>query len=272
MMAPVLIGLVGGVVDLVVFNNHRAELQDTADVAALAAAKEAGLKGWTAETAKEVVAAVVESNLSNKFSGAEFGFNIVVDEPNRRIAVTVTQDHYGYFWLGYFTPSPQISVEASARATGQAMICIIVQSPKKADAFELSGDSTVTASGCSAYANSTSTKALTAKDNSHLSTQLACTAGGFSGKPSNFSPTPLTDCPAISDPLAERAKVIDAFVAVSNCDQNKVRLKGGQQTLSPGTYCGGLEIDKACGSAIQSWNLRHHGWEAQAEGRFHNSG
>jgi Flp pilus assembly protein TadG len=50
-LAPIALGLVGGAIDLMVFMNHRAELQATADAAVLAVAREASLKGWSETTA-----------------------------------------------------------------------------------------------------------------------------------------------------------------------------------------------------------------------------
>lgn len=242
LLAPVLLGLAGGTTDFFVLQHHRSELQATADAAVIAAAAEAGFKGWSEESAREVAAAVIGSNLSNRFSGATFDHQITVDEENRTVAIELTQDHYNYFVAGYFTGSPQIHVSATAKASGQATICLIVQAPAQAGAFRLMGGSQVRASGCSAYSNSTDTKGIMAKDTAKLTAQLACSAGGYAGTASNYSPLPLTDCPRIQDPLVARAAVVDGEFAGKGCDFRDAEFRGVKRTLSPGVYCGGLKI------------------------------
>ncbi|HEV7255880.1 MAG TPA: pilus assembly protein TadG-related protein [Mesorhizobium sp.] len=239
---PFLLGLTGGGVDLYVHIHHRSELQATADAAVLAAASEAGMKGWSKESATEVATSVIASNLSNRFSGATFAHEIEVSEKDRRIEVTLTQDHYGYFFVGYFTGSPQITVSSGAQATGQATVCIIVQEPKDGEAFLMKGNSRVSASGCSAYSNSVSTMGIVAKDLSRLKAQLTCSGGGYMGTLANYSPAPLTDCPILQDPLAARASLVDQALSGQACAHTKLKLEGVKKSLKPGTYCGGLQI------------------------------
>ena len=242
-LLPVVLGAAGGAVDLFVHHNHRSELQATADAAVLAAATEATLKGWNQETASGVVVAIVEANLTNKFSGqASFGHKIEINQAKRRVDLMLTQDHYGYFYLGYFTGSPQIEVRASAAASGQSNICIIVQSRTASKAFALSGDASVIASDCSAYSNSGHKKGVVAAGLSKLTTELSCSGGGYAGGPKNFSPLPLTDCPPISDPLASRAATIDSSVPMETCSFTKLEIKGKKKSLTPGVYCGGIRI------------------------------
>ena len=245
LLLPLFLGALGGALDLLVYTNHKSELQDTADAAVLAAASEAGLKGWSESGARQVVASIIDSNLTKKFSGVSFGYEVKANLNPRTVDVTLTQDHYGYFYLGYFTGSPQIVVKASAVASGQSSICIIVRSPEKSHVFEMAGDSRVTASGCSAYSNSTDPEGIEVKDDSLLTTELACSAGGYKGAPRNFAPKPLTDCPTIKDPLEARAAVVKSSVATSPCKFDKTEIKKVVRTLNPGIYCGGLFIKEA---------------------------
>ncbi|HEV7254072.1 MAG TPA: hypothetical protein VGN97_13385 [Mesorhizobium sp.] len=232
----------GGSVDLYVHQNHASELQATADAAALAAAGEAGMKGWSKERAAEIVASVIASNLSSRFSGATFAHRIEVNDKERSVEVTLTQDHYGYFVAGYFTGSPQITVHSLARSAGQATLCIIVQEPSEADALKMSGTARISASGCSAYSNSVDTKGIVVKDLARLTAKLTCSGGGYLGTLLNYAPAPLTDCPFLRDPLAARAALVDQALSGQACGYNKVKLDGVKRTLKPGTYCGGLEI------------------------------
>jgi hypothetical protein len=246
-LAPVGLGLVGGAIDMSVYINHHSELQSTADAAVLAVAREASLKGWNEATANEVAAAIVGSTLSNKF-GVEYTFKLSIDQKARRVEISLDQDHYGYFFIGYFAGSPQIRVTAAAFASGASTICIIVQAPSQNDSLVVNGSSKVQAPGCAAYSNSVSTKSINVKDVSALNTQMTCTAGGYAGKLTNFSPTPITDCPVITDPLVSRAQLIDASLP-TGCDHNKLKIDGGTKTLLPGSYCKGLTISK--GAEVQ---------------------
>ena len=163
LLAPVLLGLVGGVTDFYVFAHHKSELQSAADAGALAAAREASLKGWSAASAQEVAAAVIRSDLANRFGTAVFGYTAEVDEKERQVKLTLSQDNYRYFLIGYFTGSPQIRVTAVARQTGQETLCIMAQAPKGSAAFAIDGGADVSAVGCSAYSGSIDHHGLAAK-------------------------------------------------------------------------------------------------------------
>src|SRR5262249_44729406 len=76
------------------------------------------------------------------------------------------------------------------------------------------------------------------KHNAILKAGFICSAGGkVADSNANYSPQPTTDCPTMPDPLASRPPPPDGpckFLA-------KVVL-GGNETLQPGIYCGGLVI------------------------------
>ncbi|WP_457939402.1 TadE/TadG family type IV pilus assembly protein [Mesorhizobium sp. 10J20-29] len=245
LLAPVLIGLVGGAIDLLLLQNHRSELQEVADSAVLAAASESTIKGWSSKAAKEATEAFVAVNLKNRFSDVTFSYKIDVVEKERMIKLSLSQDHYAYFVAGYFTGHPQIQVTAAARAVGQSTLCVVVLSPKKKEAFKVSGKSRVTASECSAYSNSVTRQGISVRDESRLTTELSCSAGGYNGGSWNYSPIPITDCPQIVDPLKARGQLIVETVPSSRCDFTDLEIKVANRVLRPGTYCGDLEITDA---------------------------
>ena len=53
----------------------------------------------------------------------------------------------------------------------------------------------------------------------------------------NFTPTPLTDCPQVGDPLKDRAPPFR-----TGCDYTNKTVSGATETLDPGVYCGGLRV------------------------------
>lgn len=63
---------------------------------------------------------------------------------------------------------------------------------------------------------------------------VICSSGGAKGK---FTPSAITDCPAVADPLAARAPP-----TFGGCTYTNQVVSGGTLTLMPGNYCGGLHV------------------------------
>ena len=126
-LAPILFALAGGAIDFYVYDAQQKQLQNVADSAVLAAAREASLEGWSQATAEAVTASFIDANLTS--IGAQgsvvYSSSVSVDQAKRRVSVTIEQDHYGYFVAGYFRGSPQIRVNAVAQGSGSANICVI---------------------------------------------------------------------------------------------------------------------------------------------------
>ena len=126
--------------------------------------------------------------------------------------------------------------------------------PAAPGVFALEKNAQVTASGCSLYSNSKSTKGMYGKDASIAKAETICSAGGFDGARANFVPTPQTDCPVIEDPLKDRAMpaigdciTLPASAAKDPKPNDAAKKDAGNKvettlTLDPGTYCGGLTI------------------------------
>lgn len=240
LLAPVLLALGAGALDFTAYNQQKSAMQAAADAAAVAAVREASLKGWTAKIADSVAGIVVDSNYSHGNSAQNFHtVTTIPDEENRRIKVIVEQDHYPYFAASVF-PSPQIRVEATATAAGSANVCVIGLHETQSGTVSLEDSATVTAPGCAVYSNSDALDGVYAVDKSTLNAELTCSAGGAKRNVGNFSREPVTNCPRIDDPLSTRT----APVVGSGCDHSNLAIKGkkGSGTLNPGVYCGGLTI------------------------------
>lgn len=238
LLLPVLLGLSGGAVDFYIYLNQQRHLQSVADSAALAAAREASLEGWSHETAQAVVEQFVQSSLRTMSSGsARYSALAQVDRANRRVSVSIEQDHYGYFVAGYFKSNPQIRVTAVAQASGSANVCVIGLNGASGGTISLDSNSRLSASECAVYSNSIDPKGLQSLSNSILNASLACSAGGYEGASRNYSKLPLTDCPAIADPLSTRPAP-----AVGSCKYTNLVVDDSNRALAAGTYCGGVTI------------------------------
>jgi Flp pilus assembly protein TadG len=236
LLAPMLIGLTGGAIDMGSFMVHKDELQSAADAAALAAAKEGGLSGWSESSAKAVVESYIDANVRNSVSG-EFTAQVDVDAQAKQVTVTLEQDHRGYFVIGYFQGSPQIRVMSTAQASNNSNICVIGLHDSDAGTVSMDTNAMLSAPDCAVYSNSVSQIGLQSVGNAMLVSDLTCSTGGFSGATKNFDKLPLTDCPPVSDPLSSRPSP-----PVGACKERDAVYQNFTGTLSPGVYCGGLTI------------------------------
>lgn len=125
LIVPVLLAMAAGGLDFTAYNQQKAAMQSAADAAAVAAVREASLKGWTSSIANSIAKAVVDSNYAPTNAGKNYHtVTAAPNESSRKITVTVEQDHYPYFLSSVF-PSPQIKVAATATASGSSNICVI---------------------------------------------------------------------------------------------------------------------------------------------------
>lgn len=242
---PVFMSAAAGSLDFIAYNQHKSIIQNAADAGALAAVKEAALKGWSTTTADAVAKSVVISNIQrSEGDSTEYKVKTQIDEKERRVTVIVSQDYYPYFSASIF-PTPQIQVDATASAAGNTSTCIIAQSEDANTALQMSGDAYVRANECAAYSNSSSLKGVSLKKDAKLESLLTCSSGGFEGNSRNYYPMPVTNCPALPDPLEERARLIDESIKGQVCDyNNKLEILSLVKFLSPGVYCGELKVSK----------------------------
>ncbi|MCG8441756.1 MAG: hypothetical protein MI723_08105, partial [Caulobacterales bacterium] len=165
--------------------------------------------------------------------------NVKVDGTANTVMVEVSQSPVRFFSDLLPIKTKPISVSAEARLVGGGNLCVIGLNENVGGTIGLEADARLTATNCAIYSNSTSGAGLKSKGNARLIAHFTCTAGGYTGAASNFTPEPVTDCPQIEDPLASRAAP-----TVGACDENNLTISGsGSVTLWPGVYCGGLSIE-----------------------------
>jgi hypothetical protein len=129
-----------------------------------------------------------------------------------------------------------IVVTAEANTLGTARLCVLSLHGNAHHALKMDHLARVTAPDWFVQSNSKDKDGLSAKGLSLLVSSTACTSGGFEGDASLFVPLPETDCPVLDDPLEMRAAP-----AVKGCDFDDIKITA-TQSISPGHYCGGLEI------------------------------
>jgi hypothetical protein len=235
-LAPLLIGLAASAMDVTAFVARKGDLEGLADAAALAAAKEASLNGWSERSAVAVVNGFLQAHAKSGTAGT-LAATVKVDPVLKQVEVTLDEDQHPYFVMSYFQGNPQIRVVSAAQTSNSSNICVIGLEGADAATVSLETNAVISAPKCAVYSNSESTSGLSATGNALLTAQLTCSAGGYSGAIKNFSNPPLTDCPAVSDPLASRPAP-----PVGTCDQKNAVYQNFVGNLEPGVYCGGLNI------------------------------
>ena len=122
LVAPLLFGLAGGAADLIAFERNMKRMQDAADLAALAAAREGSLQGWNQQIAEQVALKFASENLGQPVTspdqamlktasaspGGQYRIVTEVDPDSKTVTVNIENDYFPYFYIGYFRPSPQI--------------------------------------------------------------------------------------------------------------------------------------------------------------------
>jgi hypothetical protein len=237
--APALLGVGGIAADYAIFFAQRSGMQEAADAAVLAAVREAGLQGWTQSVAEAVVDEHIATALSEDGTTAVYESIVNVDQKTSTVSVTLRQDGYGYFMIGLYLQHPQIEVTSKAALAGAERICALALEPRDDYALAMDKNSTMQAIGCSVFSNSVSAKSIALAGGSRLTANSVCSSGGYNGSNALYTPDPVTDCPALPDPLASRNPP-----PVGACNFNDFETDVST-TIVPGVYCGGIKISGA---------------------------
>ena len=240
-LAVPLMCFAGVAIDYASLNNARSNLQEAADAAALASAKELGLVSTKDETVKQVASEYVFTNLQNSLSEnktlSSTEIETVISPSRKDVTVNIA-----YTWTPMLiqhidSSALPIKVSSTASLAGEQSVCVIALDSSDTGAINMGQDADLTANNCAIFSNSTSPKGISIFRQSNISGSQIMSAGGYIGPEKSFDPMPITDAPAIDDPLKDRAPP-----PVGNCiDQSHHNSK--TFTLSPGTYCGGLSLN-----------------------------
>jgi Flp pilus assembly protein TadG len=246
MVLPLLLSGVGLAVDFAVFSMKQTTLQSAADMAALAGAKELGLATSNDSGIKTATAAFIDDALKSK--GLVVASASAIDRKKNSVSVQVTEQWVPFFAQYIGADITPIVVKATASLSGSANICVLTLNPDSNKSLHMDKSSKLTAKDCGVYSDSLHSIGLTVDQSAILKASLVCSAGGVKQK-GTISPTPITDCPVIADPLASRPAP-----SFSGCSYNNVVISSGAMTLHPGVYCGGLKVTGTANITLESGN------------------
>ena len=250
--APVLLTIGLSTIDFAWTFSHKSVLQQAADTAAIAGAKELSLADAERESVEAAVRAMVKryvtANSANLFKKKAAALNVKTNIINEPLSVEVLIEQKveplvgGAFGIEF----PPLKIHSVAQIVGRPNICALALETSDPGAISLEHYAKVTGRNCAVYSNSTHTIGLKSKNSATLSASFICTRGGTEGGPGNFSPPPMTDCPGFEDPLAGRTEpTVGACLYTDLVVNNEVR------TLRPGTYCGGITVTNLASVELQ---------------------
>lgn len=238
LVLPLLLGALGGAVDYAHYHLERQSLQDIADSAALAGARQYIIADAEARVPQNVARDVAREGIARaEAHGAEE--DVVADPEEATVTVDISYSFKPSFLVGLFESPLSLNVTATAKALGSANVCVIGLKDNGDDVIFLDDDASLSGNHCAVYANSNGSKALVSKAGALLAAAQTCTAGGYEGSSQNFNPAPTTDCPPREDPLATRT----APSPPGGCSYTDRQIKDYSGSISPGVYCKGLKID-----------------------------
>lgn len=216
------------------------KLQDIADQAAIAGARELAVgrpnKVQIQAVAQSFVAAALGPNGQTPVS-----VTTSIEETSSSVTVELRQGRafkFGALLLG--DPAAAFA-QATARFVGSTKMCVVALGTANQDGLDMKKQSGISAGGCGVYSNSSHpSRSVAIADDAQLTAAFTCAVGGIQQQGSaTIHGSATTDCPVFPDPLAARAKP----TIPANClYKSRLVMKTGNYTLTPGRYCGGLEI------------------------------
>jgi hypothetical protein len=251
MLAPVLIVVVCGAIDLASVNGDRSKAQDAADAAALLAARQLAMADATGVQAR--VKTQVDTQLAAISS--RFKYTVAMKPDKDKAGATVVIDGRRTSFFGNLLPPGgwEIHAEASASAMGQVALCVLA-SGKGGKGLTLEGGARITAANCMVHGNADIAVSSTA----WLQAAVVQSSGLAAGR---ISPAPQVGAPAIDDPfdsmnltppktlksptqiLGPLGKLTDPVTNLL-CNPTDLLYSVGVQVLQPGVHCGRIDVNK----------------------------
>ena len=222
-----LITAVGAAVDYSVAMKVRSELQGALDAAVLAGAASNATYG---DDRLIEAAAVFNANYDGDIAVTPI-FTMGDGIIRGVIASEVPNTFMGIVGIDVV----KLNVTAAAVHAPGIPICILSLNPTATHGVDIEGTTILHAVNCAVHANSNRIAALNADGGAQGRATGFCARGGHNGD--LWAPTPRSGCSLIPDPFAGLPVPSDLA-----CDFNNKKLNNGTHTISPGVYCGGLDI------------------------------
>ena len=242
---PVLFGMLGLASDYAMMTKVRGDLQQAADAASLAGAREIPLANSNAKQVASAVRSFAAYKLLNdaaatdeKLAAGNLSVDVQVIGDFSAVKVTISEAWTPFFMHFIDAGVTPVTVVAQARFVGRNNVCVLALDSGNT-AVLLDAGSRLTGNNCGVFSNSSGKSGIVVGSGAIVKAQIICSAGGASISGSaSVTPAPITDCPIVEDPLASRAAP-----SYGGCDHKNFVLVNVTKTIDPGVYCGGLTIN-----------------------------
>jgi len=242
---PILLAALGMAADYAYMVLIRTNLQKAADAAAIAGAREIPLSKNSITRVKSAALSYAAYALTGdsaqsdmQLAGLDYHVQAELVGTLSGVKVDIREDwtpFFAHFLLADITP---VAVSATARYVGSSNICVLGLAGS-GRAVNIDRDGRLTGNNCGVFSDSTDADGNTFDSGTIVKASIICSASGNSiQRSASVDPTPLSDCPIVQDPLANRQPP-----TVGGCMETGLRLTDIKKTISPGVYCGGLLID-----------------------------
>ncbi len=246
---PMVLGMAALGLDATLWYMQKRQMQAVADNAVLAGVLALSQGGSASEIEQAVITHAGYAGFQNGVDGHISVNNPPSAGPNQTdtdyIEVFVERD--APTMLSLFNREGALTIQT--RAVGSMVsggnYCVVALSTDKKHAVDFAGASTATLNSCAIASNSNDAEAVRATGGS-LSADAMQAVGGIMYDASvslTYGP-PREGAPAVQDPHADLVVIPtpapDSFAA---CDGGTDWSSSGDQTVSPGIYCGGMRIN-----------------------------
>lgn len=241
---PAVVVLAGVASDYAIMTKLRSELQDIADAAAMAGAREVPLANADPKHVGNAARTFAIYRLMGDGAGStdtsldgRIAIDVEVAKDLSTVKVDIREDWAPFFAHFVSKTVTPVRVSAVARFVGRSNICALGLSKYKT-AIDVDASARLTANRCGIFSNSRDSNSLRIAQAATVRASMICSAGGASiSSSASVSPKVLTDCPVLEDPLANRPPP-----EVGPCKQKNMVVDGKTVSLDPGVYCGGVTI------------------------------
>ena len=128
-----------------------------------------------------------------------------------------------------------VAVSSKAAFSKDSYLCLLSTNMTEEDSIYFNGNSEFTASVCTVQANSNHATAMRTWGSAEATSDGFCAVGGWAG--TSFVPTPEAGCTTKLDPYTDLL-----LPTVGACDFTNKKVKNATASLTPGVYCGGIDL------------------------------
>jgi Flp pilus assembly protein TadG len=239
-LLPILLGAVGSTIDYVSWARQQMLMQSAADAAALSAARELQVGAADERRVDAVARSIVLARLDTTKTQRAATVTATLQDA-ARVRVEIRMPRQDTFTQLFGIAPGEILVGATAILSRHRKLCVLALDARAAQTVHLKSNSWLTARGCDVHSNADHAQGITSDSGIQVTAATVCSSGGFSGQGS-FRGTRVSGCPALPDPLAERAALAPGVCKTTNAQVVDLGSSGNRHRLTPGTYCGGLFI------------------------------